>query len=41
MVGNGAVAAMYAHITSLIGWDRLIALTMARAAAQPAPANVN
>lgn len=42
LVGNGAVAAIYAHITSLIGWDRLIALTMAQqAAAGPTPANMN
>ena len=41
LVENGAVAAMYAHINSLIGWDRLVALAMARAPAMPAPANFN
>jgi hypothetical protein len=41
LIGNGAVAQMYAHLTSLIGWDRLVALTVSRAPAQPAPANVN
>jgi hypothetical protein len=41
LVGNGAVAQIYAHLTSLIGWDRLVALALARAPAQPAPANLN
>lgn len=41
LVGNGALAQIYAHLTSLINWDRLVALTLARAPAQPAPANVN
>jgi hypothetical protein len=41
LVGNGAVAQIYAHLTSLIGWDRLVALAMARAQAAPTPANVN
>jgi len=41
LVANGAVAAMYAHINSLIGWERLVALTSARAAPQPPPANMN
>ncbi len=41
LIGNGAVAQIYAHLVSLIGWDRLVALAMARAPAQPAPANVN
>jgi hypothetical protein len=41
LVGNGAVAQIYAHLTSLIGWDRLVALTLARAPAAPSPANVN
>ena len=41
LVGNGAVAQIYAHLTSLTGWDRLVALTLARAPAQVAPANVN
>ena len=29
---NGALAQIYAHMVSLVGWDRLIALTMHRAA---------
>jgi hypothetical protein len=42
LVDNGAVGQIYAHLTSLIGWDRLIALTVsAQQQAQPAPANVN
>jgi hypothetical protein len=43
LIDNGAVAQMYAHLTSLVGWDRLIALAVARAqaAAGPTPANVN
>lgn len=42
LVDNGALSQVYAHLISLAGWDRLIALTVARnaAAAQP-PANVN
>ncbi|THD77939.1 MAG: peptidase [Phenylobacterium sp.] len=27
---NGALSQIYAHLTSLVGWDRLIALTMVR-----------
>ena len=41
LVANGAIAQIYAHLISLIGWDRLVALTMARGPAAPAPANVN
>lgn len=42
LIDNGAVAQIYAHLTSLIGWDRLIAVTVtAAASARPAPANVN
>jgi hypothetical protein len=42
LMENGAVAQVYAHLTSLIGWDRLVAVTMTAAAqAQPTPANVN
>ena len=41
LIGNGAVAQIYAHVISLVGWDRLIALALSRAPAQPAPANVN
>ncbi len=32
---NGALSQIYAHLLSLVGWDRLIALAMARAAAAP------
>jgi len=39
LVANGAICQIYAHLMSLGGWDRLIALTLARQA--PAPANVN
>ncbi len=37
---NGALGQIYAHLVSLLGWDRLIALTFQRnLAAQPAAAN--
>lgn len=36
---NGALGQIYSHLTSLLGWDRLIALTFQRAARQPAAAN--
>ena len=36
---NGALGQIYAHLVSLLGWDRLIALTFQRNAAQPAAAN--
>jgi hypothetical protein len=37
---NGALGQIYAHLLSLVGWDRLIALAMARAAQnQPVAAN--
>ena len=37
---NGALTQIYAHLTSLVGWDRLIALAMVKAAnAQPQAAN--
>ncbi|HVM99907.1 MAG TPA: SapC family protein [Caulobacteraceae bacterium] len=42
LLGNGALGQIYAHLMSLIGWDRLIALQMTRAASQgPFIANVN
>jgi SapC len=42
LIDNGAISQIYAHIMSLAGWDRLIALTMARnAPVAPPPANVN
>ena len=37
---NGALGQIYAHLHSLVGWDRLIALAMAKANEQPA-ANLN
>jgi hypothetical protein len=37
---NGALGQIYAHLVSLLGWDRLIAMTFQRnAAAQPVAAN--
>jgi len=36
---NGALGQIYAHLTSLLGWDRLIAMTFAQAAAAPTAAN--
>lgn len=37
---NGALGQIYAHLVSLLGWDRLIAMTFQRnATAQPAAAN--
>lgn len=36
---NGALGQIYAHLISLVGWDRLMALAMARAGQQPAAAN--
>lgn len=36
---NGALGQIYAHLVSLLGWDRLIAMTFQRAAQQPAAAN--
>ncbi len=36
---NGALGQIYAHLLSLVGWDRLIALAIARTAAQPVAAN--
>lgn len=36
---NGALGQIYAHLISLLGWDRLIAMTFARAAAMPTAAN--
>jgi hypothetical protein len=38
---NGALAQIYAHLHSLVGWDRLVALAMTRAPQQPQPANLN
>jgi hypothetical protein len=36
---NGALGQIYAHLLSLVGWDRLIAMAFTRAATQPAAAN--
>jgi hypothetical protein len=36
---NGALGQIYAHLLSLVGWDRLIAVAMARAARNPVAAN--
>lgn len=36
---NGALGQIYAHLVSLLGWDRLIAMAFQRAAAQPTAAN--
>lgn len=36
---NGALGQIYAHLISLLGWDRLIAMTFARAAQMPTAAN--
>jgi len=38
---NGALMHIYAHLTSLLSWDKLIALTIERNNQAPAPANVN
>ncbi|HTX49383.1 MAG TPA: SapC family protein [Caulobacteraceae bacterium] len=40
LLANGALAQIYAHLMSLAGWDRLIAMTLARQP-QLIPANVN
>ncbi len=36
---NGALGQIYAHLLSLVGWDRLIAIAMARAVETPQAAN--
>ena len=36
---NGALGQIYAHLVSLLGWDRLIALAFQRAAEMPTEAN--
>jgi hypothetical protein len=42
LADNGALGQIYAHLMSLAGWDRMIALALAaQADATPAPANVN
>jgi hypothetical protein len=41
LLENGALGQIYAHLMSLTGWDRLIALAIGKAAQQPAAANLN
>ncbi|RZJ87513.1 MAG: peptidase, partial [Brevundimonas sp.] len=36
---NGALGQIYAHLVSLLGWDRLVAMAFARQILQPAAAN--
>lgn len=36
---NGALGQIYAHLVSLVGWDRLCAVALAKAAQQPVAAN--
>jgi hypothetical protein len=36
---NGALGQIYAHLVSLLGWDRLIAMAFQKAAQQPTAAN--
>ena len=38
---NGALGQIYAHLVSLLGWDRLIAMAFTRAAAADAPVAAN
>ncbi len=41
LIDNGALSQIYSHLTSLIGWDKLIAIAINRQAAAPRPANLN
>ncbi len=41
LFANGALAQIYAHLNSLLGWDRLIALAIVKTAQQARPANLN
>jgi hypothetical protein len=36
---NGALGQIYAHLVSLLGWDRLIAMAFQRASEMPTAAN--
>jgi hypothetical protein len=36
---NGALGQIYAHLLSLVGWDRLVSLAMAKQAEAPMAAN--
>jgi len=38
---NGALTQIFAHLTSLNGWDRLIAMAVTRQSTTPRPANLN
>jgi len=41
LVANGAMNQIYAHLNSLLGWDRLVALAIFRQAQAPRAANLN
>jgi hypothetical protein len=41
LINTGALPQIYAHLTSLSGWDRLINLAFIRNAQPLAPANLN
>ena len=41
LFANGALAQIHAHLHSLLGWDRLIALAIVKNAQQARPANLN
>jgi hypothetical protein len=41
LLDNGALGQIYAHLTSLTGWDRLIAIAIAHQANKPTAANLN
>ena len=41
LLDNGAISQIYAHLTSLAGWDRLISIALARQNATIPPANLN
>jgi hypothetical protein len=36
---NGALGQIYAHLLSLVGWDRLVAVAIGRLAQDPVAAN--
>jgi SapC len=41
LLDNGALGHIYAHLHSIIQWDRLLAITVARLSAAPPAANMN
>jgi hypothetical protein len=41
LLDNGAISQIYAHLTSLAGWDRLISIALARQNAAPPAAKFN